>query len=73
MNFSELVSFSKVFSVAMGFENRKILSNLDIEITSELLKQMADQSRCWTHDQKELYKLMVDAAKETTKQNAKEV
>lgn len=73
MQFYELISFSKVFSVAMGLDKRSILSTADIEITSEVLKHMADESVCWTCEQKELYKLMVDMAKEMTKQNAKEV
>lgn len=73
MQFYELISFSKVFSVATGLEKRSILSTADVEITSEVLKRMADESDYWTREQKELYKLIVDAVKEMTKQNTKEV
>ena len=68
MNFVELISFSKVLNVAMGLEKRTALSQLDIEVVSEMLKRMADESHNWTHEQRGLYKLMVDAAKEKTKQ-----
>lgn len=68
MQFYELISFSKVFSVATGLEKRSILSTADVEITSEVLKRMADESDYWTREQKELYKLIVDAVKEMTKQ-----
>lgn len=68
MQFYELISFSKMFSVAMGLEKKSILSPMDIEIASEVLKRMADDSFCWTHEQKELYKLMVEVAKEIAKQ-----
>ncbi len=67
MNFSELISFSKVFSVAIGLDKPSVLTSSDAGVASEALKHMADESPYWTDEQKELYKLMVDVAKEKTK------
>lgn len=64
MNFSELISFSKLFSVVMGLDKKSILSPRDVEVASEVLKRMVDESCYWTDEQKELYKLMVEAAKD---------
>ena len=64
MSFIELISFSKVFSVALHLDNKSILSRQDLEITSETLKRMADESPYWTHEQRELYKVIVDFVKQ---------
>ncbi len=64
MSFIELISFSKVFSVALYLDNKSILSRQDLEITSEVLKRMADESPYWTHEQREMYKIIVDFVKQ---------
>ena len=64
MSCIELVSFSKVFSVALHLDNKSILSRQDLEITSEILKRMADESPYWTHEQREMHKIIVDFVKQ---------
>lgn len=67
MTFSDLISFSKLFTVAAGLDKPSVLSSADVEVASEALKHMADESPYWTDYQKELYKSMVDVVKENTK------
>lgn len=70
MSFLELISFSKVFSVAMGLDNRRILSRIDLEIASKVLDQMIDEAPYWNQVQRETYKLLVDFVKKEM-ENAK--
>ena len=65
MNIFEMMSFAELFSKAMG--GRINMSDAEIEAGSQVLKNMAEQRCDWTEEQKELYKLMVDYAKENKK------
>ena len=63
MDFLELISFSKVFSAALHLDSDNILSKADLEITSMILKKMADKALNWNQYQQEIYKAMVDFIK----------
>ncbi len=43
------------------------MSDAEMEAATEVLKQMGDNAPNWNPDQKELYKAMVDAAKESSR------
>ncbi len=63
MTFIELISFCKVFSVALHLDNERILTRADLEITSEALKRMGSEAPYWNQYQREIYKAMVDYTK----------
>lgn len=65
MNPFEVFSFAKLFSTVMN--GQMSVSSAEMEAACKLLKEMADNNRCMTSEQKEAYKLMVDCAKEASK------
>ena len=67
MNFIELLSFCKVFSVAVGLDSERILSKLDLEITEKALERRADELPYLSPEQREAYKLLFDFVKEKAK------
>lgn len=66
MNFYEFISFAKLFSLAYGGSNIT-LTEEEGEVVSEILKRMSDDRMDWTSQQRDLYKGMVDFAKEYSK------
>lgn len=66
MTFGELVSFAKLFSIALGLDRTMTMSKAELESACETLKIMADERNDWNMWQKELYKAMVDSAKAQT-------
>lgn len=71
MNFYDFLSFAKVYNAAMNPQLRNSISNAEIEITVEILKKMADNRCDWSDDQKEVYKLLADFAKERIKEQSR--
>ena len=67
MNFLDFISFAKVYNAVMNPQYRGSVSNTEVEITVEILKKMADNRNDWSDDQKEVYKLLADFAKERIK------
>lgn len=67
MTLYEMICFAKLFAVATGKEPKDTLTSQELEIGSEALKKLADQRLDWTKEQKDLYKMLVDAAKELSK------
>lgn len=65
MNPFEVFSFAKLFSTVMN--GQMSVSSAEMEAACKLLKEMADNNQCMTSEQKEIYKLMVDCAKEASK------
>ena len=68
MNFLDFISFAKVYNAVMNPQFRSSISNAEVEITVEILKKMADNRNDWSDDQKEVYKLLADFAKERIKE-----
>ena len=66
MNFYESICFSKLYAVAFGLTPIHSISKQEVDIAAECLKKMADNSIYWTQEQKDLYKLLVDYAKNST-------
>ena len=67
MSFIELLSFCKVFSVAVGLDSERILSKRDLEITEKALERRADELPYLSPEQREAYKLLFDFVKEKAK------
>ena len=65
MTFFDMVSFAKLFSRVAG--GNMTMSDAEMEAASEVLKKFADRNSNWTPMQRDLYKIMVDAAKENSK------
>ena len=65
----QMISLAKVLNATMGTTYLQNVSMNDVDIASEILKNMADNSPYWTQEQKDTYKLMVDYTKERTKRN----
>lgn len=65
MTFYDLISFAKLFScVASG---NMTISAAEMEAASKVLKEYGNSAPNWNPAQKELYKAMVDLAREKTK------
>lgn len=65
MTFFDMISFAKLFSqVASG---NMAMSDIEIEAAAKVLKELGDNAPNWNPIQKELYKSMVDAAKESSR------
>ncbi len=65
MTFYDLISFAKLFSrISSG---SMTMSDAEMEAAAEVLKQLGDSAPSWNPAQKELYKAMVDAAKESSR------
>lgn len=63
ITFEELICFSKVYSVLLGMTSPLSVSKYEKDLAYEAIKKMADNRYDWTHEQKELYKLLVDYVK----------
>lgn len=59
----EYLCLAKVLSVAMGTMRQNEVSDKELDVALEALKQMASQKVGWTQEQKEVYKLLVDCAR----------
>ena len=70
MNFIDFISFAKVYNAAMNPQCRDSVSNLEIEVTVEILKKMADNRYDWSDEQKSIYKLLADYVKERIRDRA---
>lgn len=68
MNFVEIISFAKVYSVALGLDDKRVLSKMDLDIASEFLKKSADEFPYWNQSQRDVYKFLTDFIKETLKE-----
>lgn len=65
MTFFDMISFAKLFSqVASG---NMTMSDMEMEAAAKVLKELGDNAPNWNSMQKELYKSMVDAAKENSR------
>lgn len=67
LNFFELMSFAKLFSVAMGYAPPQSVSKQEYDMCVEILKRNADNQIYWTQEQKQTYKLCADIVKEMYK------
>ena len=63
MNFNELLSFAKVYSVVMGYAPPQSVSKYEKEMCIELLKYIANNKEDWSPEQKNIYKLLADVVK----------
>ncbi len=65
VTFYDLISFAKLFSrIASG---NTTMSDAEMEAAAKVLRQLGDSAPNWNPAQKEIYKDMVDAAKEDTR------
>lgn len=65
MTFIESICIAKVYAVAVGYSQRNSVTKEEKNIAAYALKHMADQHPCWTQQQREMYKLLVEIVKET--------
>ena len=68
MDLYEFISLAKLFSQVFG-GNRFTISEAELEAASEALKNLSFNREDWTPQQREMYKSMVDFAKECSKGN----
>lgn len=65
MTFFDMISFAKLFSrVASG---NMSMSDAEMESAAKVLKELGGNAPNWNPMQRELYKSMVDAAKESSR------
>lgn len=62
MTFFDIISFAKLFSHIAS--RNMTISDMEIEAAAKVLKEFGGNAPNWTPTQRELYKAMVDAAKE---------
>lgn len=62
MTFFDIISFAKLFSQVAG--GNITISDSEMEAAARILKELGGNAPNWTPMQRELYKSMVDAAKE---------
>ena len=68
MTFFDMISFAKLFSqVASG---NMTISDVEMEAAAKVLKEIGGNAPNWNPMQRELYKAMVDAAKEGSRGQA---
>lgn len=67
MDFNAFFCFAKVFSAAIGQVPATSVTKQDVDVTFEVLKEMADNRNDWPKEKKEYYKLIADFAKEYIK------
>lgn len=65
MNNYEMLCIAKLFSLAMGYSNVRP-TKVELEVATEVIKKMVDSNPNINQQQKEMYKFMVDIAKENT-------
>ena len=63
MTFVECMCVAKIYAVAAGLAARNSITNYEVDIAAEALKQLADEQLYWTKEQKDMYKLLVDIVK----------
>ena len=68
MSVYEQLCLTKLIYIAMGVMSKDTISSSEMETACEMLKYMADRRCDWTDKQRDLYKLLVDCAKEASKQ-----
>ena len=66
MGIYEQLCITKLFFTAMGMMNPNMISSNEMDIACEALKCATDHRKDWTQQQKEMYKWLVDYAKERT-------
>lgn len=62
-SFEGIICFAKFYCVVMGMSPPIFVSRYEIDVAIEAMKNMADNRRDWTFEQKEIYKLLADYAK----------
>ena len=67
MTINEQLCITKLFFTAMGMMSSNMISQPEMEIACEALKHAADQRNDWSDQQKEVYKWLVDWAKQNRK------
>lgn len=67
MNFNDILSIAKLFAIATGNTNHITMNSSELEVASEILKQLADGRNDWNEEQKQYYKMLIDYAKKQTK------
>lgn len=65
----EELCVTRVYQAALGTIDRKTITKKEIDITVEALKKHADDRNDWNDQQKEVYKLLADFAKEQIKRD----
>lgn len=65
----EELCVTRVYQAALGTIDRKTITKKEIDITVEVLKKHADDRNDWNDQQKEVYKLLADFAKEQIKRD----
>lgn len=64
MSFYEMICFAKVYNVACGIAHPATVSENELDVAVEVIKRMIDNRDNWTQEQKEIYKLIADYAKD---------
>ena len=67
LTFEEMICFAKIYSVFAGMASPESISKLEKDLAFEAMKKIAYNRDDWTLEKKELYKALVDIAKEQTK------
>ena len=67
MTFYDLICFAKVYCAAFGITDQRTVTNQEIDVAIEVLKENADNRSDWTQEQKETYKAIADYAKSQIK------
>lgn len=65
MTFFDMISFAKLFSQVVS--GNMAMSDAEMEAAAKVLKELSGNAPNWNPTQRELYKVMVDAAKETSR------
>ena len=65
MNNYEMLCITKLFSLAMGYSSVRP-TKVELEVATEVIKKMVDNNHNLNQQQKEMYKCLVDVAKENT-------
>lgn len=72
MTFYQLTCYTKTYNAAMGYIDRRSVTQQEIEVAIEVLKKLADERDDWTDEQKELYKSIADIAKKMFEESQNE-
>ena len=67
MTIYEQLCVTKLFFIAMGMIAQDSIAQTEMDVACEALKRAADQRYDWSDQQRTIYKLLVDYAKERTK------
>ncbi len=63
MTFYQLTCYTKIYNAAIGYIDKRLVTQQEIEVAIEVLKKLADERDDWTDEQKELYKFIADISK----------